>query len=193
MNMQIILCDMSGLFLKILMMHIFISYVVFYNYDVGDGLSKVSLFLNKKWMHSIPLYPFPIRNATNQLHPSTRPTITSVAVEELPKMSRESAGPVVSKLLEKTSNIDYLQDIQFAFAAPSPNNSHLSLTEAVLRYQVNNTVILMLTDSGYIHQFWNSYLVSKLDRYPNLVVACLDLQVYEVAISVFSQLDTIKA
>ena len=49
-----------------------------------------------------------------------------------------------------------------------------SLTESIARYSKNNTIFLMLVDSGYFNQFLNAYYVGNLKQYDNLLVVCLD-------------------
>ena len=49
-----------------------------------------------------------------------------------------------------------------------------SFTEAIARYSKNNTIFLMLVDSGYFNQFLNAYYVGNLKQYDNLLVVCLD-------------------
>ena len=43
---------------------------------------------------------------------------------------------------------------------------------------VNGTVLLMMTDYGYMNMFVNSYRVGNLSQYQNLVVLCIDEQSY---------------
>ena len=49
-----------------------------------------------------------------------------------------------------------------------------SLTESIARYSKNNTIFLMLVDSGYFNQFLNAYYIGNLKQYDNLFVVCLD-------------------
>ena len=51
-----------------------------------------------------------------------------------------------------------------------------SLTQAIARYSKNNTIFLMLVDSGYFNQFLNAYYVGNLKQYDNLLVVCLDIK-----------------
>ena len=51
-----------------------------------------------------------------------------------------------------------------------------SFTEAIARYSKNNTIFLMLVDSGYFNQFLNAYYVGNLKQYDNLLVVCLDIK-----------------
>ena len=50
-----------------------------------------------------------------------------------------------------------------------------SLTEAIATYSKNNTIFLMLVDSGYYNQFLNAYYIGNLKQYDNLLVVCLDI------------------
>ncbi len=45
---------------------------------------------------------------------------------------------------------------------------------------MNNSILLMLTDLGYLDQFWNTYLYGNFTQYKNLVVACINQEAYEV-------------
>lgn len=45
---------------------------------------------------------------------------------------------------------------------------------------VNNTIMLMMTDYGYLNHFLNVYYAGKLSQYPNLIVTCIDSQSYTV-------------
>ena len=53
--------------------------------------------------------------------------------------------------------------------------------ESFLRIRaVNNTIMLMMTDYGYLNHFLNVYYAGNLSQYPNLVVTCIDPQSYTV-------------
>ena len=74
---------------------------------------------------------------------------------------------------------------QFSFAVAnnmksSNGISYMNLAQAIKTYQVNNTIILMLTDQGYINQFLNSYVTNHLQQYPNLIVSCISESTYKV-------------
>lgn len=107
---------------------------------------------------------------------------------EIKVNSTKSVGNTIIDVVKETMKNDYLK-YSFLFAYPDKpfmgNNKYIYYTipQAVNKYKVNNTVLLMLTDWGYMNQFWNSYIVSDLKQYSNLVVACLDTQVYEVMIA----------
>lgn len=58
-------------------------------------------------------------------------------------------------------------------------NQEESDLEAVIRKQVfNNSIMVYLTDSGYLTLFLNAYYVSNLRNYPNVVVVCQDRPCY---------------
>ena len=101
--------------------------------------------------------------------------------------SSKKTAKAIIKVVKQTRKINYF-NYYFEFAYPDKpfkgNDSYIYYTipQAVNRYKVNNTVLLMLTDWGFFNQFWNSYVVSNLNQYSNLVVACLDTKVYEVMI-----------
>ena len=55
----------------------------------------------------------------------------------------------------------------------STGNSH-SLRQFIRNKTINNTVLVMVVDFGYLKVFLNSYFTSRLWEYPNLVVLCFD-------------------
>ena len=54
----------------------------------------------------------------------------------------------------------------------------VSLQDYLAQKAVNGTVLLMMTDYGYMNMFVNSYRVGNLSQYQNLVVLCIDEQSY---------------
>lgn len=58
----------------------------------------------------------------------------------------------------------------------------VSLKDYLSQKAVNGTVLLMMTDYGYMNMFVNSYRVGNLSQYKNLVVLCMDEQSYHVII-----------
>ena len=54
----------------------------------------------------------------------------------------------------------------------------MSLQDYLSQKAVNGTVLLMMTDYGYMNMFVNSYRVGNLSQYQNLVVLCIDEQSY---------------
>ena len=59
----------------------------------------------------------------------------------------------------------------------------VSLKDYLAQKAVNGTVLLMMTDYGYMNMFVNSYRVGNLSQYKNLVVLCIDEQSYRVSFS----------
>lgn len=59
----------------------------------------------------------------------------------------------------------------------------VSLKDYLSQKAVNGTVLLMMTDYGYMNMFVNSYRVGNLSQYKNLVVLCIDEQSYRVSFS----------
>ena len=45
---------------------------------------------------------------------------------------------------------------------------------------INNTILMMIVDYGYLDLWRNSYIAGNLSQYKNLVVFCLDEQSYNV-------------
>ena len=60
----------------------------------------------------------------------------------------------------------------------------LSLKDYYSQKAENGTVLLMMTDYGYMNMFLNSYMVGNLSQYKNLVVLCMDEQSYRVLVSI---------
>lgn len=56
----------------------------------------------------------------------------------------------------------------------------ITLESIISSNNVNNTVLLMMTDYGYLNHFLNVYYAGNLNQYPNLVVACIDKISYHV-------------
>ena len=63
----------------------------------------------------------------------------------------------------------------------------VSLKDYLAQKAVNGTVLLMMTDYGYMNMFVNSYRVGNLSQYQNLVVLCIDEQSYRVSALVMNE------
>ena len=63
----------------------------------------------------------------------------------------------------------------------------VSLQDYLSQKAVNGTVLLMMTDYGYMNMFLNSYRVGNLSQYQNLVVLCIDEQSYRVSALVMNE------
>lgn len=63
----------------------------------------------------------------------------------------------------------------------------VSLQNYLSQKAVNGTVLLMMTDYGYMNMFVNSYRVGNLSQYQNLVVLCIDEQSYRVSALVMNE------
>lgn len=93
---------------------------------------------------------------------------------------------IITDLWNQSKYKRYINDNLFEFAyrnnPSSPNHEfeYITLQHAITMYQVNKTVLLMLTDNGYINQFMNTYISSNLEKYPNLIVVCLNDEAYKV-------------
>ena len=79
----------------------------------------------------------------------------------------------LSSLLKNTS-IHSFPSMVSSFIHSRKSVSY-SLTEAIATYSKNNTIFLMLVDSGYYNQFLNAYYIGNLKQYDNLLVVCLDI------------------
>ncbi len=62
------------------------------------------------------------------------------------------------------------------------NDYSISLYDSVARRAVNNTVLLMIVDYGYLNVWNNSYINGNLSHYSNLLVLCMDLRLYNVCL-----------
>ena len=63
----------------------------------------------------------------------------------------------------------------------------VSYKDYLAQKAVNGTVLLMMTDYGYMDMFVNSYRVGNLSQYKNLVVLCIDEQSYRVSVMVMNE------
>lgn len=86
---------------------------------------------------------------------------------------------IIQHLWNLSQGNDYMNCIRFTFAYEK-RIKYITLFEAIQRYKVNNTILLMLTDKGYISQFYNSYKANHLNKYSNLVVVCINEDAYNV-------------
>lgn len=117
----------------------------------------------------------------------TSTQVSSIIIDS-PSIPRKDIPNAIRSIVNQTLEVNYF-NVKFDFAYPeTPYKGNASfvyytLPEAVKKYSFYNSVLLMLTDSGYLNQFWNTYVVSNLESYRNLVVACLDRNVYEVRIN----------
>ena len=64
----------------------------------------------------------------------------------------------------------------------SVNSVYNSLHRMLSWRSKNNTVFIMITDYGYLSHFYNCYSAGRLSQYDNLIVACLDVDCYNVRV-----------
>ena len=127
---------------------------------------------------SITLTTKPIRERATRFASLDVPSFSEVPDEKMPR--------VIKELWKDSEKIDYIHDFLFEFAYPKTHYkgktgyTYYSLSEAIAKYQVTNSILLMLTDLGYLEQFWNTYLYGNFTQYKNLVVACINQEAYEV-------------
>ena len=130
--------------------------------------------------HSFPvtLTSKPIRERPTKFASLSVPSFKNVPYNKMPR--------VIKELWKDSEKIDYIHDFLFEFAYPKTHYkgktgyTYYSLSEAIAKYQVTNSILLMLTDLGYLEQFWNTYLYGNFTQYKNLVVACINQEAYEV-------------
>ena len=70
----------------------------------------------------------------------------------------------------------------YTLAKTEDRCSHVPLYAFLSQHAVNNTLLMMIVDSGYIDLWRNSYYSGHLADYPNLIVFCLDQQSYAVGV-----------
>lgn len=126
---------------------------------------------------TIPFHFFSIDSLPYSRHspPSVRPTSTTT------QSSPTSVLPYYSLSLLSSS----MSNLHLSISPPIPKarnakrtpvstgNSH-SLRQFIRNKTINNTVLVMVVDFGYLKVFLNSYFTSRLWEYPNLVVLCFD-------------------
>ena len=54
------------------------------------------------------------------------------------------------------------------------------MADLVPKVAINRVVMLTFTDSSYLESFYASYVVSKLNQYPNFIVVAVDMNAYTV-------------
>lgn len=122
-------------------------------------------------------------------------TINSIAVrlteimenKRHTKERRKLADNLINQYLNETNRPSYFKNVRYSFAYDNEvfrKNStypYLSLNEAIEKYKVDNSILLMFTNYGFINQFRNTYIASKLMNYKNLIVVCIDKRAYEVS------------
>ena len=75
----------------------------------------------------------------------------------------------------------HIQQAEIEVTSVSTRNiSSMSLQSILPLRSVNNTVLLMMTDYGYLNHYLNVYYAGHLNQYPNLVVCCIDKYSYNV-------------
>ena len=63
---------------------------------------------------------------------------------------------------------------------PKPTSNSSLFSELIASKAINNAIILMIVDYGYLPLLENSYTCGHLSDYKNLVILCLDEQSYSV-------------
>ena len=62
---------------------------------------------------------------------------------------------------------------------------HVPLLPMLTSRAINNTVLMMIVDYGYLDLWRNSYNAGNLSQYKNLVVFCLDEQSYKEVLFIY--------
>lgn len=156
------------------------SSVVDENVGVENQQTSTTQDQTPQVSHSSPmtLTSKPIRERPTKFASLNVPSFKNIPNKKMPR--------VIEELWKYSEKIDYIHYGLFEFAYPKTHYkgkagyTYYSLSEAIDKYQVKNSILLMLTDLGYLEQFWNTYLYGNFTQYKNLVVACINQEVYEV-------------
>ena len=92
----------------------------------------------------------------------------------------DSNRRIIRNLWNETKDVHYFRCFLFDYLEQKSSEKSPSLHEAVTRYSINNTIILMFTDKGYSNSLLSTYYASKLYNYSNLIVVCADIDCYNV-------------
>lgn len=94
----------------------------------------------------------------------------------------DSKRRIIMNLWNERKDVNYFRCFTFDYLEQKRIENSPSLHEAVTRYSINNTIILMFTDKGYSNSLLSTYYASKLYNYSNLIVVCADIDCYNVFI-----------
>ena len=92
----------------------------------------------------------------------------------------DSKRRIIKNLWNERKDVNYFRCFTFDYLEQKRIENSPSLHEAVIRYSINNTIILMFTDKGYSNSLLSTYYASKLYNYSNLIVVCADIECYTV-------------
>lgn len=92
----------------------------------------------------------------------------------------DSKRRIIKNLWNERKDVNYFRCFTFDYLEQKRIENSPSLHEAVTRYSINNTIILMFTDKGYSNSLLSTYYASKLYNYSNLIVVCADIECYTV-------------
>ena len=62
---------------------------------------------------------------------------------------------------------------------------HVPLLAMLSNVAINNTILMMIVDYGYLDLWRNSYNAGNLSQYKNLIVFCLDERAYKVMLFIY--------
>lgn len=92
----------------------------------------------------------------------------------------DSNRRIIRNLWNERKDVNYFRCFWYDYLEQKSSENSPSLHEAVIRYSINNTIILMFTDKGYSNSLLSTYYASKLYNYSNLIVVCADIECYHV-------------
>ena len=101
-----------------------------------------------------------------------------------PYQQNITINELIERQWKSKRDMDYFNCYTFDFFKQPYPQDIPSLYDAVINYKVNNTIILMYTDKGYMNNLVSSYYSSKLYLYSNLIVVCGDIDCYHVHIHI---------
>ena len=99
---------------------------------------------------------------------------------QIPHNRKTKLKSLIAKQWESKQDMDFFNCYTFDFLNKRESQELPTMYEVVLKHKVNNTIILMYTDKGYMNNLVSSYYSSKLYLYSNLIVVCGDIECYHV-------------
>ena len=124
-----------------------------------------------------------IKNQPTQKKPQCQVKILN-NFPQIPHNRKTKMNLLIAKQWNSKKNMDFFNCYTFDFLNKRESQELPTMYEVVLKHKVNNTIILMFTDKGYMHNLVRSYYSSKLYLYSNLVVVCGDIECYHVLLHI---------
>ena len=163
---------------------------------IGTTLPEMDDFSTKEYqptMNDLPTMEYqPTTNnqPTNTITPTIQNQLTKkestckvkvlTNFPQIPYKRKSNLKLLIANQWKIKKDMDYFNCYTFDFLNQRESQEFPTLYEVVLKYQVNNTIVLMFTDKGYMNNLVSSYYSSKLYLYSNLIVVCGDIECYHV-------------